>query len=278
MFHGALGRRRFPGTGTSDFILGFGSFIPPGGAVGGVAADPRLTSQTVVSGAGSPGRVMRTLDANPDAPAWGAVPGISLSGEPIVSLAFAPSAPGNAYAVSASGRVFRKDDVNDDVATPSWTAAGQWSSPTGSEVRQLAVNGQHDNRIYLVTAKEVVRSRTGGAGPWNSITGVGPGALPASDFHSIVAHADGRTLFVAADIGVSSSRGTTARRGTHSTRTSPTRSSVRSCGATATSTRSRTAGDCGGVARVSSHPTSRRRMYTLIRSLPARRLARIISR
>jgi hypothetical protein len=206
VFHGALGRRRFPGTGAGDFVLGYGNFQPPGGAaVGGIAADPRLTSSTLLCGASNPGRIMRTLDAAPDAPAWTAVPGVNLGAEPVVSIAFAPSVPGKAYAVSQSGRVLRKDDVNDDTA-PAWTAVGQWASPTGNQIRQLAVNSQHDERVYLITAKEVVRSAASGAGPWTSITGSAAAPLPTSDFHSFVAAPDGVTLFLGADIGVFISR------------------------------------------------------------------------
>src|SRR4029450_12613741 len=131
-------------------------------------------------------RIMRTLDAAPDAPAWTAVPGVNLGAEPVVSIAFAPSVPGKAYAVSQSGRVLRKDDVNDDTA-PAWTAVGQWASPTGNQIRHLAVNSHPGERVYLIAAKEVVRSAASGAGPWTSITGSAAAPLPTSHLHSFVA-------------------------------------------------------------------------------------------
>jgi hypothetical protein len=200
---GGLGRRLWPSTGANDFVIPWGtpSFSPAGGSsVGSVAVDPRTTSSTVLVGAHTPGRIMRG-DASLGSPAWSAMPGISIGNEPIVSIDFARSVPGKAYAVSASGHVFEKDDVNDDVVTPPWAYLGQWISPTRSEIRQLAVNAQSSDRLYLITAKEIVRWTPSGG--WTPINGAGATALTSSDLHSIVVDPrTASTLYVGADIGV----------------------------------------------------------------------------
>jgi len=204
---GALLRRKWPSTGVNDFQIPWGtpSFLPARGpSVGSIAVDPRTASSTVLVGAETPARIMRG-DGSAESPTWSAMPGIAIGDEPIVSIDFAPSAPGKAYAISQSGHIFRKDDVNDDVVAPAWSYLGQWNSPTGSAVRQLTVNGQDANRIYVITAQEIV-SWTPSAG-WTSIKGTGSTAVPSSDLHSIVA--DPRTtstLYVGAEIGVFVSR------------------------------------------------------------------------
>jgi hypothetical protein len=204
---GALLRRKWPSTGVNDFQIPWGtpSFPPTAGAaVGSIAVDPRPASSTVLVGSHTPGRIMRG-DGSAESPTWSAMPGIAIGDEPIVSIDFARSAPGKAYAVSRLGHVFRKDDVNDDVTAPAWSGLGQWTSPTSSEVRQLAVNAQDANRIYLITAEEIV-SWTPAAG-WSSIKGSGSTALPSSDLHSIVVDPrTASTIYVGADVGVFVSR------------------------------------------------------------------------
>jgi photosystem II stability/assembly factor-like uncharacterized protein len=203
---GTLCRRRWPSTGPGDFAIPWGtpSFLPGGGgltsAVHSVASDPRPTSSTVIAGTQNPGRIMRG-DGSLDSPTWTAMPGISIGNEPIVSIDFAASFPGRAYAISRAGHLFRKDDVNDDVVAPAWTPLGQWLSPTGSEVRQMVVNPQDAERVYVITGQEIVRW-TPAAG-WISIKGTGPRALQSSDLYSLVA--DPRlnsTLYVGAQVGV----------------------------------------------------------------------------
>ena len=200
-------RRKWPSTGVDDFQVPWGTpgFPPSGGAaVGSIAVDPRPTSSTVLVGSHTPGRIMRG-DGSAESPTWTPMPGIAIGDEPIVSIGFARSAPGKAYAVSGSGRLFRKDDVNDDVTAPAWSAVAQWVSPTNSQVRQLAVNAQDANRVYLITAQEVV-TWTPTAG-WSSIMGSGPTTLPNSDLHSIVADPrTASTIYVGADVGVFVSR------------------------------------------------------------------------
>jgi hypothetical protein len=204
---GALLRRKWPSTGVNDFQIPWGtpSFPPSSGAaVGSIAVDPRPASSTVLVGSHTPGRIMRG-DGSAESPTWSPMPGIAIGDEPVVSIDFARSAPGKAYAVSQSGHLFRKDDVNDDVTAPGWSGLGQWTSPTSNEVRQLAVNAQDANRVYLITAHEIV-TWTPAAG-WSSIKGSGSTALASSDLHSIVVdpRADS-TIYVGADVGVFVSR------------------------------------------------------------------------
>jgi hypothetical protein len=200
-------RRKWPSTGVNDFQIPWGtpSFPPSSGAaVGSIAVDPRPASSTVLVGSHTPGRIMRG-DGSAESPTWSPMPGIAIGDEPVVSIDFARSAPGKAYAVSQSGHLFRKDDVNDDVTAPGWSGLGQWTSPTSNEVRQLAVNAQDANRVYLITAHEIV-TWTPAAG-WSSIKGSGSTALASSDLHSIVV--DPRTdstIYVGADVGVFVSR------------------------------------------------------------------------
>jgi photosystem II stability/assembly factor-like uncharacterized protein len=202
---GGLLRHHWPLTGSNDFLIPWGtpSFTPTGGAVvGSVAADPRSTSSSLVVGAQNPAGIMRG-DGSLDAPTWTSMTGAG--SEAIASIDFAPSFPGRAYAISLTGHLYLKDDVNDDVTSPGWTALGQWVSPTGNTVRQLRVNALDANRLYAITAREIVRWTP--AGGWTSIMGSGISALPNSDLHSLIVDPQSAaTLYVGADIGVFVSR------------------------------------------------------------------------
>jgi hypothetical protein len=188
---GVLCRRRYPGTGTRDFIIPFGDFLATC-----IAVDPRGTSNTLLAGSSTPGRIMRTLNGNLEVPSWTIEPDIGVGAEPVVSIAFAPSHPGMAYAVTQSGRVFRKADVN---SASAWEDRGAWS-PGG--VMQLVVNPLHEDRIYLMNGGQVARSEDGG-GHWIPIPGTGSDVLPSGNNRGLVAYPfDGQTLFLAQDIGV----------------------------------------------------------------------------
>ena len=197
-----LWRRRFPHVGAGTLVT-IGSFKPTA-----IAIDTRMTSNTLLVGSDSPGRIMRALDGDSETPTLIPESGISIGTEPIVSIAFAPSRPGMVYAVSVSGRVFRKSDVNSD---EDWEEMGHWDQ---DNVTQIAVNALHSDRIYLITSDQyltdrnrVARSADGGKS-WVQIPGTGKSSrLPASQFNSILAHRyDGRTILLAADIGVFISR------------------------------------------------------------------------
>ncbi len=194
VFHGAFGRRRFPGTGTNDFIGNFGNFHPTA-----LAVDARPTSETLLVGADGPNRIMRTLNGNVDAPAWSAVTidtGGTPLAQPFTALDFCPSQPASAYGITGDGRVFFQANVN---GSGAWTQTGSWAM---SGVRGLAVNPSHVDRIYAITGGAVARSADSGA-TWTAIPGTGANALPSSEVNSIVAYpSHAQTLFVALDIGV----------------------------------------------------------------------------
>ena len=117
------------------------------------------------------------------------------SSDPMVGVIFAPSSPGTAYAISGSGKIIRKNDVNQGAISDGWQEPGTWGV---SDVRQLAVNLEDSNRLYAITGTQLGRSENGGA-RWVEI---GQG-LPSSEFNSLVVHpTDPHTLFLGADIGV----------------------------------------------------------------------------
>jgi len=183
-----------------------------------IAIDTRVGSDTILVGRGNPPRIMRALDGHKESPTWKPEPEfkkvLSGSGDPvseaIVSIVFAPSKPGMAYAVSSIGRVFRKRDVNIDKPDGKWEEMGRWAE---ENVTQLAINPLHEDHLYLITSDQymmaknkIARSNDGGKS-WVEIRGIGKDSLPDSEFNSIVAHRhDGQTIFLAADIGVFISR------------------------------------------------------------------------
>jgi len=207
VFGGSLIRRRYPGLGTQDFAQ-FGAFVPHAGAAqGAIGVDTRTGSNTIIAGADAdgvnPARLMIALDGDrepilaADGATWTNLPAWAVAftngTDQLVAVSFAPSAPGKAYVISDAGLVFRKADVN---TAGGWAQPGQWAT---SGVRHLAVNGVNDDRLYAITSGRVARSPDGGA----SWVEVGTGTLPASPFHSIVAHPwKGTTLYVAAENGV----------------------------------------------------------------------------
>ena len=131
--------------------------------------------------------------ANPQLPNW--TEEVS-TGTPVVSVMFSPSSPGRTFAITSDGRLFTTDEVKN---RGSWSETGTWRTSSGDDVRQLAVNSQHDGRLYAITEASVARSTTYGIS-WREI---GSGSLPESEFNSIVAHpTEAHTLFLGADSGV----------------------------------------------------------------------------
>jgi hypothetical protein len=194
-----IAKYRWPSTTDQDFTNPLGSPqaspMASGNQVSPVAVDTRDDSGTVLVGTEPPGRVMRTTDVAIASPAWAPVAGIAVR-EGVASVAYAPSRPGSAYAISANGTVFHTDDANHDAA---WTQVGQWNK-TG--VEELAINSGHDDRLYAVAEDEIARSETSGA-TWISIGTRGDGNLPDSPFRAVVAHPfDGQTIFLGTEIGV----------------------------------------------------------------------------
>lgn len=213
VFHSKLSRRRFPSTGTDDFTK-YGEFAPytrgvsTSKVVGAIAVDTRSDSNTILVGAhDDPNtnegyRLMITKEGHKEPfredggtitnlPSWSVA--IDNDTEPIVSVLFAPSSPGKALAISNSGKIFSKDEVND---AGSWDEPGRWVT-TG--VRQLAINSANDRHLYAITSTRFARSDDGGS-TWQEF---GDTTLPSSEFNSLVAHpTNSNILYLGADNGV----------------------------------------------------------------------------
>lgn len=200
-------RKRFPSSVKESPPL-IGSF-QPSWRVPAIAVDPRSTFSTLLVGTTNPARIMRTKNVYEKSPTWNSERGIknyflkNFERDPkegIVSIAFAPSKPGMAYAASSTGWIYRKDDVNSEA---KWEQVGRWEV---DGVRQIAVNALHEDHLYLISQGEldlsqnrIARSINGG----KSWVQVGKGSLPESQFNSILAHrSDGQTIFLGAWIGV----------------------------------------------------------------------------
>ena len=213
VFHEQLARRRYPGTGTDDFlnIARFQPYSSGGGtswAVGAIAVDARPGSGIILVSAypdtmgGTGYRLMMTTEGDREPftatdgsttnqPTW--TMAIDNGSEPIAAVLFAPSVPALAYAMSGNGTLFRKENI--DMAG-AWAQPGRWSI---CDVRQMAVNATNADRVYAVAGDRLGRSIDGGVN-W---VDVGGGSLPVSEFNSIVAHPTIATrLYLGADIGV----------------------------------------------------------------------------
>ncbi|MBI1737254.1 MAG: hypothetical protein HYR51_18945 [Candidatus Rokubacteria bacterium] len=114
------------------------------------------------------------------------------SNDAIAGIRYAPATPQRAYAVSASGRVFRTDDVDGGGWQHVGTAAG--------EARGIDVSPYGEETVYVVTRTKVLRSRDRGA-TWHERRGTGETALPDIDFISVLCLRFDR-LFVSAANGV----------------------------------------------------------------------------
>jgi hypothetical protein len=211
VFGGTLIRRRFPGLGAEDFAP-YGPFQPHAGtAPGAIAVDLRPASNVLLAGADDSAAGAAGLFVTPDGntepslaadgvtwtnlPTWTSA--VSTPGDPVTAIAFAPIAPGMAYAITASGQVYTKNDV---ATGGAWTQPGSW--PVG-DVRHLCVDGTRSDYVYAISGNRVGRSRTSGA-TWSTVATAGPGmSLPDSPLRAIVAdpRREGR-LYAAAEIGV----------------------------------------------------------------------------
>lgn len=205
---GGLARRLFPAPGGVPAFHGITPANPPADLIppACLAVDTRANSGILLVGTGNPGRVMRTRDAdfmtfvgnNLSPPmAWVAEPGISLPTDAVTAVEFAsPSVPGQAYAASAAGRVFRKLDVS---------TANPWEERTNcgiAGVREIAVGAGSADRLYVINEQRVRFSEDGGQ-TWGDRHGTGTDTLPNSELNSVVTHpSDAEIVFVGADIGV----------------------------------------------------------------------------
>ena len=221
---GSLKRLRFPTVDAPTDLLVFAPFVPYFSDVSSltqvsqfaslpmspIAVDVRAGSNVMLACAHRSStegfRLMLTYEAHREPtvdaagnstflPAW-EVAYDNGRQDPIVSVTFAPSAPGTAYAISAAGRVVSKADVTAGAADDGWDVRGPWPQ---TDVRQIAVNAQFPERIYAVSGQAFGRSSDGGR-QWAIADVTSP---QGHELNSLAVHPhDPHTLFVGADTGV----------------------------------------------------------------------------
>jgi photosystem II stability/assembly factor-like uncharacterized protein len=214
-----LRRLRFPSLVREDFIQ-YAPFVPFTAGrsrslpVGPVAVDMRAGSDTLLVCANKSDRegfrLMMTTEADVEPTLDAARVAVGLPSwntaidngriHPLVSVTFAPSSPGTAYVISANGVVSTKPDVNVGAVDADWEVRGQWLQ---SDVRQLVVHSQFEEKLYAISGTSFGRSTNGGR-TWPSAGITSP---PGTELNSIVVHPhDPFTLFIGADSGVFVSR------------------------------------------------------------------------
>jgi photosystem II stability/assembly factor-like uncharacterized protein len=191
VFSSKLGLRRLfrlaDGTEYGDFNTEVGDFQPSA-----IDFDLRRMSNTIVVGTAD-GRIMRALDGDSLTPTWTAEGGVNVSGSTIRGLAFAPSDPGLCWAISESGTVLLKTDVNSNAR---WRTQG---STTGS-VMALAVNSCHTDHLYILRDGGLELSPDGGR-TFRAINGSGTSALPNLGLKSVFAHPDDPGILLVGGVG-----------------------------------------------------------------------------
>jgi photosystem II stability/assembly factor-like uncharacterized protein len=170
-----LFRRRFPTPASGPALVEIGSFTPRS-----IAVDARPGSNVILV-SNDTGSILKATNGDSDSPTWTTMPGLSVGSDVVRSIAFAPSTPQRAYALTGSGRVFVCADAD---------AAGGWvevtSLPSAPGVA-LAVSVENDQDIFAITRQTVYRSVTGGAS-WTAIPGSAPSVLPPGlSLRSVVA-------------------------------------------------------------------------------------------
>jgi hypothetical protein len=154
----------------------------------------RPGSNTLLVGTAN-GQVLRAANGDSDNPTWAPMSGINLAGDFVTAIAFAPSRPQQAYALTRGRRMF----VCDDADGPSgWTAAR--ALPQRQPGVGLAVSVEDERQLYAIGGGRVYRS-TDRALNWTAVPGTGASTLPPGlDLRSIVAGPD--TVYLAASVGV----------------------------------------------------------------------------
>jgi photosystem II stability/assembly factor-like uncharacterized protein len=189
----ALHRRRWPNATTgSSFDINWGNF-----GVTSIGVDPRPGSGVIICGVRDPAVLKRTTMGDSATPTW-TDESISLAtGEIVTGVAFAPSQPGLAYAITNQGRVFRKVDVS---SSSAWTRVSTW---TGRAPISLAVDPNDAQRLYAITSNAIGMLDLAGAG-WSLIPGTAPDALPTdSPYIEVITHPrTSGVVIVALSIGV----------------------------------------------------------------------------
>jgi hypothetical protein len=193
-----LWRQIFPVTGGPNDLT---QVLPSAAAAGqpGIAMDNTSGSMTLFVGDGS-GTLHYTQNPGATPIVWTAVPGIGLS-EPIVSIAFAPAAPGMAYLLSKSGKVFR----NINVSSPAnWVNRNSNLALSGPF--QIAVELLDSDLLFAISSNQFAKSLNGGT-TWQVLAGVTPAKLGTAAFQSLqVDRSLSQTLYIAGNPGVFVSR------------------------------------------------------------------------
>jgi photosystem II stability/assembly factor-like uncharacterized protein len=173
-FAGSALFRRRGATASSTALVQIGGFQPTS-----IAVDLRPGSNVILVGTGG-GEVFRATDGNSDTPTWTPMPGLSIGPDVVVWIAFAPSRPQLAYALSGSGRVFICNDAD---------SSSGWTEVTGLPLSPgVAVSAsiEDDRSVFAITSQSVFRSTDSG-GTWVAVRGNAPATLPAGlDLRSVV--------------------------------------------------------------------------------------------
>jgi photosystem II stability/assembly factor-like uncharacterized protein len=190
-----------PGISTTN-IVPIGNFRPEAIAVDSRPDHDIILSSTIDRNPASPTvlnpKIKRTRNGNSNTPNWNdEVVEDILPNENIISITFAPSDQRVAYATSNLGSIYRKLDVD---SNNIWKHVGQWSEQS---VKQIVVNPEHFDRIYLISNNRIVRSENAGRS-FIPIHGSVPNSLPPStELISLVAYPfNPQVLFVASSVGI----------------------------------------------------------------------------
>jgi len=187
-----LWRQFFPPTGSNDLVQVFPSVAP---FQSGIAMDNRPNSLLLFVGDGN-GQLHYTQNPGGTPVSWTSVPGINL-GEPISSIAFAPSVPGMAYLLSRSGKIYRNSNVSSPNTWVNMNSNLNLPSPI-----QLVVDLQDSLRLYAISGSQFATSADGGA-TWHVVANVTPANLQTSGFQSIhIDNSQPQTLYIAGNPGV----------------------------------------------------------------------------
>jgi hypothetical protein len=187
-----LWRQMFPPIGANDLVQVLPSVAP---FQSGIAMDNTPGSMTLFVGDGN-GVLHYAQNPGTTPISWSTVPGVSL-GEPIVSIAFAPSSAGMAYLLSQSGKIYRNNNV---ISPTNWVDMQSKLNLPGPI--QMVVDLQDSLRLYAISGSQFATSPDGGAN-WSVLANVIPATLQTSGFQSIqVDNSQPRTLYIAGNPGV----------------------------------------------------------------------------
>ncbi|RWA45604.1 hypothetical protein AU476_00805 [Cupriavidus sp. UYMSc13B] len=137
--------------------------------------------------------ILRCTNADATQPTWNPMPGFD--GKRIaVAIAFCPSRPGQAYAMTDQGGIFVCTDVDNN---PDWTERG---GPPVGQATALAVSFDDENVLFAIVTNSIYRSVDGGA-QWTFVRGSGFNSVPPGATLLAITTGPG-ALYVAANEGI----------------------------------------------------------------------------